>query len=148
MGIFYEQAVLVNRTSKPCEVVFDGQRIKIKPNYDAAGKRLKGVVNSVPTLCIPYALNQNALMGSEDAHDPSSFQSVIGVEDPLVEAGERTRKSWHECSFLEQDEAAPTRVKLEEYLDDPSMTVSVKGKVIPRAGDAALPGTSAPFDIR
>ena len=141
MGIFYEQVEVVNRTSKTIEVVYDGQRIKLKPNYTEDGERVAGVVNMVPKLVIPYALNQNVLMGSEDPMDPSEFQSVIGVVDPTG----KNKHSWNDCSFIEQDPEKLTRVPLEDYLEDPSAKILVRGKVAPRAGDAAL-GARSVFD--
>lgn len=143
MGIFHEQAEFVNRTSKTLEVVYDGQRIKLQPNYDAEGKVLKGVVNMLPKQCIPFALNQNVLMGSEDAIDPSDFQSLIGIRDPKA----KRQHSWNNCGFLEQSEKL-TRTPLEDVLEDPHAKIQVRGKAVPRAVDAAMPGSTTPFDPR
>lgn len=142
MGIFHDTVEFVNRTSKPLTVIYDGQRTTIEPNYDAEGNRIKGVVNMLPKIVVPYALNQNVLMGSEDSVDPSDFQSLIGIVEPK----EKQRKSWHDCSYLEQSEEL-TRTPLKDVLDDPKAKIEVRGKLIPRAIDAAVPAT-APFDVK
>lgn len=142
MGIFHEQIEIVNRTSRTLEIIYDGQRIQIPANYTPEGERIKGVHTMVPTQVVPYALNQNVLMGSEDAIDPSDFTSLVGFVDPKA----KNRKSWHEVSFLEQSDAL-TRTPLADVLEDPTMKIIVRGKPVPRAVDAAVPQI-APFDPR
>lgn len=145
MGIFQETVELVNRTSKPLEVIFDGQRAILEPNYTNTGERIKGVVNVLPKQVIPYALNQNVVMGTEDAVDPSAFESLIGV---VYSAKKDKRKhSWNDCSYLEQSDKL-TRTPLEDVLDDANAKIQVRGRLIPRASDASLPGTTTPFDPR
>ncbi len=138
MGIFQDNCIMVNRTSKPLELIFDGQRMILQPNYNEKGERIEGVINTVPRVCIPYALNQNVRMGTEDAIDPSSFESLVGVE---ADSKDRKTYSWHDCSYIEQTEAL-TRTPLEDVLEDPTAKIQVRGKKIPRAVDAAVPGTS------
>ena len=79
MGIFYQQVELVNRTSKQLEIMYDGQRLYLLPNYTAAGERIPGVVNMVPKQVVPNALNQTVVMGSEKAKDPGNFESKLGL---------------------------------------------------------------------
>lgn len=145
-GIFQELIEIVNRTSEQLEIVFDGQRVYVEPNYDAEGNRLKDVHNMVPAVVIPYALNQNVIMGSEDAVDPSSFQSKIGVV--FNKKKEKKAHSWHDCSFVKPDPTKLTRVPLEDVLDDPNAKIVVRGKIQPKAVDAGLPGVATPFDPR
>jgi hypothetical protein len=143
MGIFHETIELVNRTSKPLEVIYDGQRTILEPNYDAEGNRLDDVHNILPKIVIPYALNQNVVMGSEDAIDPSSFQSLVGVV--FNKKKDRKAHSWHDCTYLEQTDKL-TRTPLEDVLDDPNAKIQVKGRKVPRSVDAAMPGVPTPFD--
>jgi len=146
MGIFQEMIEMVNRTSRPLNIRFDGQDMELAPNYTAKGERIEGVTNMVPKIVLPYALNQNVVMGSEDAIDPSDFKSLIGVVyNPAKEKGRK--HSWHDCSFLEQSDKL-TRTPLEDVLQDPNATIQVRGKVIPRASDAAINTQTTPFDPR
>jgi hypothetical protein len=130
MGIFQDTVELINRTSKPLNVRFDGQDMVLQPNYSATGERLKGVKNMVPKIVVPFAKNQNVLMGSEDAIDPSDFKFLVAVK------GSKDSDSYQEQS------GAPARVSLESMLDDPNSTIMLRGKVQHRAFDAvvAAPG--------
>jgi hypothetical protein len=53
MGIFHETIELVNRTSQPLEVIYDGQRTILEPNYTDEGKRQADVHNVLPKIVIP-----------------------------------------------------------------------------------------------
>lgn|SRR5512146_332116 len=121
MGIFYEQVEIINRTSKPLNVRYDGQDMPLEPNYDAKGKFLPDVRNTIPAVAVPYAKSQNVLMGSEDALDPTSFEVLVGVK---AKKGEKQRDA---IDFCEQSDIL-TRVKLDEYLDDPSVKITVGGR--------------------
>jgi hypothetical protein len=145
MGIFHETVELVNRTSKPLEVIYDGQRTILEPNYDEAGVRQADVHNMLPKIVIPYALNQNVVMGSEDAVDPSHFESLVGVVYNKKKDGKR--HSWHDCTFKEQTDKL-TRTPLENVLEDPHAEIQVRGRKVPRSVDAQLPGVPTPFDHR
>ena len=70
MGIFYEQVKIVNRAPIALTVTFDGQRLRLEPGE-----------NAVPELVIPYAMNQNPIMGSADPYNPhiSGARYLIGV---------------------------------------------------------------------
>jgi hypothetical protein len=153
MGIFYEQVEVVNRTATPKMVTFDGQRIYLDPNYDEVGDRIEGVVNMIPVQCVPYALNQNVIMGSEEVLDPSAFQSMVGVVFKGKESKRSKKKSWHDCTFF--DEAGVTEITrvpqeqiMEEYVADPKAQIVTRGKKIPPSQNAALGVTTAPFDLR
>jgi hypothetical protein len=143
MGIFYDQVEIVNRTSKPCTVRFDGQDMTIPPGYTADGERIENQHIMVPRTIIPYALNQNVVMGSEDPLSPSHFDSHVG----FVEPKEKKTKWYHEISFLEVDEAEPTRVKLREFLEDDPQVKDIK--VRGRRADATvgIPAGGV-FDVR
>lgn len=154
MGIFYDQVEVVNRTATPKMVTFDGQRVMLEPNYDEKGKRIEGVVNTLPAQCVPYALNQNVILGTEAVFDPSNFKSYVGV----VYKGKETkngkgRKSWHDCSFFDETAVVEiTRVAQGEILDelvaDPKATISLKGKKIPPSQNALIDSKTMPFDLR
>ena len=125
MGVFYEQSEVVNRTSKVLHVRFDGQDIELQPNYDAEGKLLVDVRNMIPTITIPYAKSQNVLMGSEAAMDPTDYEVLIGVK---AKSGAKQKD---DISFCEQS-SEPTRVRLEDYLDDPTLKIQVGGRRLKR----------------
>jgi len=145
MGIFHEMSEFVNRTSKPLEVIYDGQRTSLPANYTPEGVVIEDVHTMLPTIIIPYALNQNVKMGSEDAVDPSDFVSLVGIVRPKNKKGKD--HSWYDCSFCEQTDRL-TRVPLEDVLEDPNATIQVRGKAIPRAIDSGLAGVTTPFDPR
>ena len=76
MGI-QETVTLINRTTSPLKVTFDGMDIPIKP----------GVNHGFPAVCVPYAKAQNPLMGSKHPFSPTHFESLVGVEgtkDPIT----------------------------------------------------------------
>jgi hypothetical protein len=138
MGIFYAQVEVINRTSKMLHCRYDGQDIELEPNYDAEGKRIEGVHNMLPEVAVPYAKSQNVRMGSEDPHDPSEYDVLVGV---LAKKGQKQKD---DISHLEQSSAL-TRVKLEDYLDDPSLKITVGGRQV-RNSEARPEKPIAPFD--
>lgn len=133
MAIQLNQDVVevVNRTSKSLGVRYDGQDMTLKPNYDKDGKFLKGVHNFVPRIVIPYARNQNIIMGSEDAIDPSDYQSLIGV----VAADNAKQKD--DLTFVASNDAAPTRVRLEDLIGDNDRVK--QGRGVFKASEAMVP---------
>lgn len=143
MGVFQEMTTVVNRTSKPLNVRFDGQDFLLQPNYTAEGERIKGVVNQIPSQTVAYAKSQNVLMGSEDPFDPSEYAVLIGV---VAKAGQKQKD---EISFCEQSNE-PTRVKLSEYLgDDPTIKeIKLGGRQTPAARRGETTGPTTPFEIR
>jgi hypothetical protein len=142
MGFFHEQVEIVNRTSKPLNVRYDGQDMTIPPGYDKDGKRIKDQHIMVPRMIIQYALNQNVLMGSEDPQSPSHFDSLVG----FIEPKEKKTKWYHDIGYHEQSEEL-TRVPLREYLEDDPQ---VKNIVV--RGRRQEPGVSLPqggvFDVK
>lgn len=130
MGVFYEQTEVINRTSRVLHVRYDGQDIELQPNYDAEGKRLKDVQNMLPTVAVPYAKSQNVLMGSENPFDPTDYEVLVAV----VANTKRNQKQKDDISYCEQSNE-PTRVRLDDYLDDPTLKVQVGGRRL-RRGEA------------
>ena len=131
MGIFFEQIEIVNRTSRALNVRFDGQDITIPPNYTAEGTRIEGVHTMVPKQVMPFALNQNVVMGSEELEDPSDFRSLVG----FIDRKDRKPKSWHDISFVPVDDQgldSMTRVPISAVTeDDPEVRqVLVRGRKI------------------
>lgn len=117
MGMFHDEVKIWNRTtssSKPrdLEVIFDGQR-----------KQIPVGESTLPRIVIPYAKDQNPVMGSEDAIDPSEYQSLIAVVGK------------DDCSPVEPT-GSLTRVNFAEMIDDPTAQILVRGKSVPRAGDS------------
>ena len=148
MGIFHKQIPVINRTwNEHLEVVYDGQRIYLEPNYNEIGELLPDVQNALPERVIPYALAQTVILGTESALNPSNFKSKVGVP------GEK-RRSWGDCSFLEDptNGGEITRVSqaeiMEEYVADPKAKLVVKGKKRPNSQDSAISAPTTPFDIR
>ena len=145
MGIFFQQVELVNRTADTIEIMFDGQRVHIKPNYTKAGERIPGVVNMVPKQVVSNALNQSVILGTEKAKDPSSFESKLGL---VPKEGQRKLKPWNDCSFYNgknRDGSVNTeisRVSQADLMDnlvlDPTAKLVVKGK-LQRDEDYASP---------
>jgi len=143
MGIFYEQVEIVNRTSKPLTVRFDGQDMTIPPNYADGGERIKGIHTMVPRDVIPYALNQNVLMGSEQAETPSHFDSLVGFIEP------KTKKTrwYHDISYKEQNNEELTRVPLREFLEDDPQVKDIKVRGRKLDASVTMPSGGA-FDVR
>lgn len=144
MGVFQELVEVVNRTSKPLAIMFDGQRKVLEPNYDAAGKRIERVRNMVPSQVLPYALNQTIIMGSEDIRNPGNFQSLVGVPS-------EKKRSWRDCSYHEQSDEL-TRVPMAAVIeDDPTIKgYKVRGKKQHSTFDQTegLTGVATPFEPR
>jgi hypothetical protein len=141
MGLFHEMSEVVNRTSKVLSVRFDGQDFEIPPNYTAEGKRIDTVKNMIPTVTVPYAKAQNVLMGSEDPLDPSEWETLIGM---VAKAG---RPQKDDISFCEQSSEL-TRVKLADYLDDPSAKIHVAGRRVSKGEARPARPTDVPFEPR
>lgn len=141
MGVFYEQTEVYNRTSKPLNARFDGQDVVLEPNYTAEGALIADVHNLLPTIAVQYAKNQNILMGSEHPTDPSDFEVLVGIK------AKKGAKQKDDISYCEQSDE-PTPVRLSEYLDDPTLTISKGGRQKTRRGDAQAPRDVAPFEVR
>ncbi len=138
MGIFFEQVEYINRDCIQRQITFDGQRVYLEPNYDEAGNFLPDVHNFGPKICIPYALNQNVVMGSEEPEDPSGFESYVVPKVEKRKKGQKTGEWRYDFSFLpSKKNLKTTRVDLENYLDDPSLKV-LPGRGTFKASEAAL----------
>lgn len=131
MGVFHTMVEVVNRTSKPLTVRFDGQDMVLQPNYNVEGKLLPDVHNLIPDIAVPYAKSQNVRMGSEDPLDPSSYDELVAVK--AVKSGVKQKD---DLSYLEQSDEL-TRVRLEDYLDDPTAKITVAGRRVTK-GDASV----------
>lgn len=149
MGIFHEQVEVVNRTAEKLEIIFDGQRTYLEPNYNADGTKREDVHNFLPRQVIPYALNQTVIHGTEAALDPGAFESYIGVLDRK----DKKKRSWHNCEFVDRSTITEvTRVSEEaineELIADPNFQTKRGGKkrTAIDARDGLRP--TAPFDIR
>lgn len=83
MGIFYEQTKVRNLSPVTLSVRFDGQDINVPPG-----------LQSIPSVTVPYAMNQHPVMGSADPDNPhvSGAQYLIVPvntpydRDPLTDA--------------------------------------------------------------
>ena len=140
MGIFFEQIEYVNRDCIERSITFDGQRVRVLPNYDANGNFLPDVHNFAPKICAPYALNQNAVMGSEDPQDPSGFESyVVPKIRKKVRPDYKGEAPWrYDFSFLRsKSNKHKTRVDLQDYLNDDSLKV-VDGRGPHKMSEAAI----------
>ena len=124
---------LVNRTSKPLNVRWDGRDVTLVPNYRADGTEIEEArgQNMVPPHIVFYAKNQNIRMGTEDPIDPSldAAEVLVGVRNP--------RKQVDAISYLEQSQD-PSRVNLSNYLGDPNLKVHI-GRGPHKMSEAAVP---------
>jgi hypothetical protein len=69
---FGSGVTLVNRSSVRRSFTFDGRQYDLQP----------GPNPNVPRQMVPFAIQQNRVMGTEDPSNPESFSSLIGcVED-------------------------------------------------------------------
>lgn len=118
MGIFHEMVEVVNRAPVPLTVRFDGQDTVLKP-----GK------NMLPKLVVPYAKNQNPIMGSQDPENPhiSGARFLIGVVGTRDNCEPLTKEEWEEhlnrpCRMDEQ------ALFEERYGNDPKARLVTHGK--------------------
>ena len=86
MGVFHELVTLVNRAPVPLTVRFDGQEQTIQPGE-----------NQIPKISVTCAKNQNPIMGSADADNPSmaGAQYLVGVKDTEDDCTPLTTEEWH-----------------------------------------------------
>lgn len=132
-NVYADMVEIVNRTSKPLTVTWDGIAFTLEPNYTAAGELISDVVNMIPRVVVEYARNQNPLMGSEDSLDPSSYEPLVGVK------AKRGTKQKDEISFLEQSQEM-TRVPMTDYLGPNDKVIVGRGKF--RIAEAHVPSNS------
>ena len=118
MGIFYEQVELVNRTPVNLSVRFDGQEKTLKPG-----------TNMVPAVVVPYAKNQNPIMGSQNPNDPTihGARYLVGVATEGDPVEPLTKEEWetHLNRPCRMDEQALFQ---ERYGNDPKARLVRHGK--------------------
>jgi hypothetical protein len=121
MGIFHQQVCIVNRTPIALNVRFDGQDMPLEVGE-----------SFIPAVAVPYAKNQNPIMGSQDPTNPSlsGARYLIGVK---VKKGERQHDPIELLTKLEWDAhcAAVCRMDWQTLMEDtikPGEKVVVKGK--------------------
>jgi hypothetical protein len=148
MAVFFDMVEVVNRTSQPLEIRYDGQRHELAPNYTEDGELIEGVRNLIPRIVVPYALNQCVLMGSEDFLNPSRFESLIGV----IDGKDTKRRSWHNTEFLPQSEVRKevTRVPQAALMEEDGSIKEIKTRTFRRDDSVARLGEDVPtpFDLR
>lgn len=139
MGIFFEQVEFINRDTIQRTIIYDGQRVYLEPNYTEDGQLREDVHNFAPKIVIPYAFNQNVVMGSEDPTDPSGFDSYVVPKIKKVKKGKVLDEWRYDFSFLpSKRNKAITRVDLASYLDDPSLKV-LEGRGAFKATEGGYP---------
>ena len=119
MGVFYEHAAVINRAPIDITVTFDGQ-----------GKTLTPGKNMIPRITIPYARNQNPIMGKQDPNNPSIFggRYLIGVpgEDLPADCLPLTPEEW--ADHLGQPQRIDSKAAFEErYGGDPKARQVIHG---------------------
>jgi hypothetical protein len=87
MGIFHELITIVNRAPVPLSVCFDGQAQTIPVGE-----------SPLPKIVVAYAKNQNPVMGSHDADNPtiSGGQYLVGVKGSKDNCTPLTKEEWEE----------------------------------------------------
>lgn len=117
-GIFQEMVTLVNRAPVDLTVQFDGQTKTLKPGP-----------NEIPGITVPYAKNQNPIMGSQDPYNPNitGCQFLVGVAGTKDNCTPLTQVEWEEhlnrpCREDEQAWFA------DHYGNDPKARLITMGK--------------------
>jgi hypothetical protein len=70
LGVYKESVTMVNRTSRPLNVRYDGEDMTLQPGENPG----------FPRVAVPFARNQNPLMGSKHPINPRKFISLVGVK--------------------------------------------------------------------
>lgn len=118
MGIFYETVDVFNRVPWPLTVRFDGQEKTLQPGR-----------NTIPIISLYHALNQNPIMGSQDADNPN----VTGAEYLIGIIGKENK---YPCTPLSDEELVfqknnPSRYNYKDLIE-PRLgkrdTIEVKGR--------------------
>ena len=122
MGVFHELVTLVNRAPVSLTVRFDGQDTTIYPGE-----------NQIPKIAITCAKNQNPIMGSADADNPSmrGARYLIGVKDTEDDCTPLTKEEWQEHL------GKPSRMNVDDLivskLDPKKERLVVRGRKAPSA---------------
>jgi len=122
MGVFHEQMAVVNRAPWPLSVTFDGAEMSLQPGP-----------GFIPRQVWSYALNQNPLMGSQDAYNPN----VSGAEYLI---GDPAKPTKYPCDLLTREQVESQRNKLlcynYEELMEPKLgkrdKIEIKGRKVSR----------------
>lgn len=117
MGIFHQQSKVFNRAPVALRVRFDGQETDIPPGE-----------SYIPTATVPFAKNQNPIMGKSDPYNPhisggKYLIAEIGYDSP-EECQPLSKKEW------EEHLGRPCRIDetiLFENILGPGETYRVKG---------------------
>ena len=103
MGIFQDMVQVFNRAPEPITVRFDGQQIQIPPG-----------ASSIPAVVVPYAKNQNPVMGTQDYNNPglSGAKYLIGVMNRKDNCAPLTADEWA------AHKGQPCRINTDEMFAD------------------------------
>ena len=106
--------------------VFNRAPIDLTIRFDGQDSILKPGKNSIPKVAVPYAKNQQPIMGTADANNPNIsgaryLLGVVGIDD---------------CAPLTKDEweahlGMPCRMDYDQFMEDrigPKEHIEVKGK--------------------
>lgn len=124
MNFFGDTVTIINRAPWPINVRWDGKDVTLQP----------GETPGFPRLAVPYAKNQNPLMGSEDPEDPSRFEYLVGVKGSKRDNLKPLTKA-----EIEQHETSPQRLNraaMQEMRGDVKAREVVRGKKQPSAFQA------------
>lgn len=125
LGHFRDSVTLVNRTSRKLNVRYDGEDITLLPGENAG----------FPKVVVPYAKNQNPMMGSKHPIDPRLFICLVGVKGTK-----------DDISPISDEDMAIADTKLEvvdregKFWDEPMRRVQLLRKRGFTAYEAAAPG--------
>lgn len=118
MGIFLEHVTLINRAPIALSVMFDGQTKTLEPGP-----------NTVPSIVVGFAKNQNPIMGSQDPYNPhiSGCRYLVGVANSKDPIEPLTQEEWEEHLRrpCREDEV---RLFEDKYGSDPKAKQVVYGK--------------------
>jgi hypothetical protein len=98
LNFFGDTVTIVNRAPWPLNVRWDGKDVTLQP----------GETPGFPRMAVPYAKNQNPLMGSEDPYDPTKFEYLVGVKGSKKDNLEPLT-----AAEIEQHKTAPQRLNRE-----------------------------------
>lgn len=118
MGIFLEHVKLINRAPVELTVMFDGQTTTLQPGE-----------NMVPKIVVPYAKNQNPIMGSADPYNPhiSGGRYLVGVAGTKDNVTPLTKEEWED--HLQRPCREDERIWFaDKYGGDPKAKLVTHGK--------------------
>ena len=114
-GIFQDMVELVNRT--PLEL--DEKAAEISVQFDGQSKTLVRGSNMVPRIVVPFAKNQNPIMGTQDPYNPhiSGCQYLVGVKAP---AGNKQKDPIEPLTMEEWNDhmGKPCREDVQQLFED------------------------------